>query len=419
MNERRFYGLLKHWDFILIDILCLQVSYTLAYRIISKSWQPYSDPFYSFEAILLSFSQVVVILFFTHYHGILRRKQFDEILSVCSMTGEFIVLMLVFLFLVHNTNRISRLQTGTTVLIYVALDYLLRQLNKIRVKKVHSDDSSRKNLVLFTSAALVPTAKERLYNSDIWRDFHISRIILFDESPDKMSEYQGIPVSAIRGEVIWDLSHQWVDEIFILQPDTMVYPASLINTFVDMGITVNFTQESFANVKWQNLELRKLGGYLVAVNNIRLITPGEAFIKRMADIFGGLIGCFVTGILALFIGPAIKRADPGPVFFGQERIGQNGRHFKLYKFRSMYMDAEERKAEYYSKSRDMDRMMFKLSDDPRIIGSKKKDGKPGVSANSFVILHWMSFHNFIMSLKARCRSSDGVPAHWMNGKSMN
>jgi len=45
----------------------------------------------------------------------------------------------------------------------------------------------------------------------------------------------------------------------------------------------------------------------------------------------------------IFIAPAIKLESPGPVFFTQIRIGKNGRRFKLYKFSSMYVDAEERK----------------------------------------------------------------------------
>ena len=95
----------------------------------------------------------------------------------------------------------------------------------------------------------------------------------------------------------------------------------------------------------------------------------------MLDILGGLVGCIITIILTIIIGPIIFIKSPGPIFFSQTRIGRNGRKFKIYKFRSMYMDAEERKKELMSQNKVSDGMMFKMDWDPRIIGSRVlKDG---------------------------------------------
>ncbi|MFR0911110.1 MAG: sugar transferase, partial [Eubacterium sp.] len=102
------------------------------------------------------------------------------------------------------------------------------------------------------------------------------------------------------------------------------------------------------------------------------------FLKRTLDIAAGIVGCLITAILYIFVAPAIKIADPkGPVFFGQERAGRNGRTFKIYKFRSMYSDAEERKKEYMDKNK-MDGLMFKLDNDPRIIGSGPDGSRKGL-----------------------------------------
>ena len=94
--------------------------------------------------------------------------------------------------------------------------------------------------------------------------------------------------------------------------------------------------------------------------------------KRILDILGGLVGCLITLILTIFLAPAIFIASPGPIFFKQKRVGRNGKVFNMYKFRSMYMDAEERKKELMAQNRVKDGMMFKLEYDPRIIGCKKK-----------------------------------------------
>ena len=77
------------------------------------------------------------------------------------------------------------------------------------------------------------------------------------------------------------------------------------------------------------------------------------------------MGLLITGIVTVFLAPALLIESPGPLFFSQVRVGQNGRRFKIYKFRSMYMDAEERKKELMSQN-EMEGLMFKMENDPRV-----------------------------------------------------
>ena len=115
------------------------------------------------------------------------------------------------------------------------------------------------------------------------------------------------------------------------------------------------------------------------------LSTGELFVKRLFDIIGGLVGCVLTGILFLFLAPAIKIQSPGPVFFSQIRVGKNGKKFKLYKFRSMYTDAEERKAQLAAENRVTDGLMFKLDFDPRIIGCRQlPDGTVKKGIGNFI-----------------------------------
>ena len=97
-------------------------------------------------------------------------------------------------------------------------------------------------------------------------------------------------------------------------------------------------------------------------------------LKRCMDIVGGLVGMIITIIIGIFIAPVIFIKSPGPVIFKQWRIGRNGKKFQIYKFRSMYLDAEERKAELMAKNKIKDGMMFKLENDPRIIGGENGKG---------------------------------------------
>ena len=88
--------------------------------------------------------------------------------------------------------------------------------------------------------------------------------------------------------------------------------------------------------------------------------------KRMTDFFLALIGLIFLSPVFLFVALLIKWDDPkGTVFFGQERVGKDGELFKMYKFRSMYVDAEERLANLLEYN-EVSGAMFKMKEDPRV-----------------------------------------------------
>lgn len=89
------------------------------------------------------------------------------------------------------------------------------------------------------------------------------------------------------------------------------------------------------------------------------------FFKRVFDVFASLI-CIVVGLpVYLIIAAVIIIDDPGNPFFAQERVGLNGKHYMCLKWRSMYMDAEARKAEL-AQQNEYDSVHFKMANDPRI-----------------------------------------------------
>ena len=108
-----------------------------------------------------------------------------------------------------------------------------------------------------------------------------------------------------------------------------------------------------------------MGKYAVVTFARNLFSVRQMIAKRCLDIVGSLVGMVLLALAAIFVAPAIKLESPGPVFFGQTRVGKNGRKFTFYKFRSMYQDAEQRKQELM-KDNEVQGLMFKMKDDPRI-----------------------------------------------------
>jgi exopolysaccharide biosynthesis polyprenyl glycosylphosphotransferase len=90
------------------------------------------------------------------------------------------------------------------------------------------------------------------------------------------------------------------------------------------------------------------------------------FIKRFLDIILSAAALIVLSPLFLLVAFFIKLEDRGPVFFAQRRVGKWGREFKMYKFRSMCVDAEQRLQALLAKNRHITGVTFKTKDDPRV-----------------------------------------------------
>ena len=155
-----------------------------------------------------------------------------------------------------------------------------------------------------------------------------------------------------------------LDEVFLHISEEKGYQKKIIERFLDMGIVVH------VNLSWKQEELpnhivEKLGEASVLTTSVKTASIYQVTMKRLIDIIGGVVGVIFTAVLCVVLAPIIYIQSPGPIFFSQWRVGKNGRRFKIYKFRSMYTDAEERKKELMSQNK-MNGLMFKMDEDPRI-----------------------------------------------------
>ena len=169
-----------------------------------------------------------------------------------------------------------------------------------------------------------------------------------------------------------------IDEIFIVVPNNEApLIVEAVENFIQMGIAVHLNMPSIERLEKRLTRktkkyVPKTTSRLAYLDKIPMIIFEQptaklryAAAKRVMDILGGIIGSAVAIILFVVLGIIIKLDSPGPIIFAQERVGKNGRKFKMYKFRSMYQDAEARKAELM-KQNEMNGLMFKMKDDPRI-----------------------------------------------------
>jgi exopolysaccharide biosynthesis polyprenyl glycosylphosphotransferase len=133
----------------------------------------------------------------------------------------------------------------------------------------------------------------------------------------------------------------------------------------DAGVAVNVIPRLFEFLDGVSA-LDQVGGLPLLSIGIAKLSPVSMAAKRTLDVVGSLAALIVLSPLLLAVAIAIKLESKGPVFFRQPRAGRHNSEFQLIKFRSMYVDAEQRKQELADRNEAGDGVMFKIREDPRV-----------------------------------------------------
>jgi exopolysaccharide biosynthesis polyprenyl glycosylphosphotransferase len=156
-----------------------------------------------------------------------------------------------------------------------------------------------------------------------------------------------------------------VDALFIaLEPEDIPKSEELFRvaerTGVDIYLMPDIYQPTLARPR-----LAQLDGFSTLVYRTTPENRISLICKKVVDRIGALIGVILASPIMLAAALAIKLDSPGPILFKQERSGLNGKRFPLYKFRTMCIDAEKRKADLAAQN-EMSGPVFKIKADPRI-----------------------------------------------------
>lgn len=225
------------------------------------------------------------------------------------------------------------------------------------------------NLLLVTTSGRLPGILQRFENSKEV-GWHVTGAVLLDEeTPETVSGYERIRVIPPKEEAYLDYAtHHVVDEVFI-QVDAIQKQESFLKNmileFEKMGIVINLNLDLFNLGVSGEKRIYNLEQYHVVAFSSRLFDYRMVMVKRLIDIIGAILGLALTFFVGLVLAPFLLLESPGPLVFRQKRVGVNGRIFEFYKFRSMYIDAEERKKELMEQN-EVQGLMFKMEDDPRV-----------------------------------------------------
>ena len=358
----------KHMDFIILDVVCLHLAYILAYLSRNGFTNPYGDRNYIGLMFIYTLVDITVLLLNNTLTGVLRRGFYKELVKTFKHICFVELIVTLYLFSVQQGDVFSRIVIYLLAIYYFAITYLVRLFWK-RVLLSGNEHLQGPAIYFISTLDRAKSTIEYFISNDI--DRHVVTGICILDRDCTGQTICGLPVTATEETVLKYLCDKWVDEVYISIPIGHPYPITLIDSLAEMGIVVHIEMEETNGHDWQKQVIEKIAGKTVRTISMTMATTMQLVLKRTLDIVGGVVGCIFTGILILVIGPMIYSKSPGPIFFAQTRVGKNGKKFKMYKFRSMYLDAEKRKEELMKDNRVKDGMMFKLDFDPRIIGAEK------------------------------------------------
>lgn len=381
-----------------VDLASLIIANTLALVVcvlIKKlpSTTAFALHLYAFSVFI---AHTIVFLCFASSLNLTQRGRMMEMLNVirnCLITYMMLAVMLV---LTRSNYINARYLFILSLVLYVVFSSFNRYILK-RVLIYRFSNSKMVNLVgVITVSERAEDFIEKLgddwsrkitgvallnaeYKNGVYKHRHCERVtdengnttVVMADELETVREISGVDICGNNDNLMDWIRSASLDEVFINIPLTNEYnTGEMIEEIESMGITVHVNIPTIENLveksAFNNVSCTMVAGYPTAtLAASRPMKIYESFIKRTLDVAGGLVGTIISlPVIAITAIPLLIES-PGPLIFKQQRVGKNGRIFNIYKLRSMYTDAEERKKELMDENK-MEGLMFKMDNDPRI-----------------------------------------------------
>ena len=363
------------WSLVVLglDVVSLLMAFFLANFI--RFGSPFNiginTAYFANYVLMMLIIYLLIFMFTNNPRDFYTRGYLKEFFSAFKQTSYLLLTILLILFVFQLTNVYSRLVIAYTWVLGVFFIWLARIVYKKFLKVHFKNSKNTRYLVIITVWDQARESIERLNTQgEVW-GYELRGVAIVDglqKGIKNLREIDKVPIISSSDTPWNELAQIAVDEVLIDLPHTHAKNVNeMIGYFEGMGLVVNLNIQDYVKVLEERQgELRHFCGFNIISFAENPYNFQKAVIKRFTDIVSAIIGLVLTGVIIILLTPILKIESPGPVLFSQVRVGKNGRRFKLYKIRSMYADAEERKAQLMEKNEMNDDLMFKMERDPRI-----------------------------------------------------
>jgi len=354
---------------VLADILLINVAFALSYWVrYDLQWFRAVDPAFDVPfSAYIPFAGVLTALLLITYklEGVYDHRRgaswFDEFYSVVSGTTTGIVIMVVVTFFYRPLvySRLLFIYTGALIVALLGFSRLVKSivLHKLRQRGIGVVRT------LIVGAGEVGRTIMRNIVAQPGLGYQVVGFV--DDNPEKghkdIGRFKGLGSIDNLPRIVQEES---IDEVIITLP--WMYHRKIISIMTQCereGARAHLVPDLF-QMSLSRMDVDDLGGVpMIGIKEIS-ITGWKLVTKRAIDFTIALVGLIVLLPLMLLVALAIKLDSPGPVLFRQIRVGKGGRHFVLYKFRSMCEGAEEEQPKLTDLN-EAEGPIFKIRHDPR------------------------------------------------------
>lgn len=364
MGIERKKNVAETYMILMTDYICVILSYLLALLLRYQTFEKTDNPHtYLLVCVWILLFTALYDMLVCGGRNFLRRGYYVEIKSIAKYSVSLLIFLGCSLFFFKEAENFSRLVFGYFVILNAAFLCAAHTFLKKLLRARYRVERGKTKVMVITDEENAKRLLPILVNGTEY-DCEISAAVIWNKNRIGQ-RIASVEIVADSENVVDVIKRMPVDEVFIHLPEVgRSVVQQLIMDLEMMGISCHYN----IDVADMDVKVRSVGefaGFTVVTYAMQQIDSKRGMIKRLIDIAGSLVGLLLTGILYPFVALAIKLDSPGPIVFSQVRIGKNGRRFKIYKFRSMYLDAEERKKELEAQN-EMQGLMFKMEDDPRV-----------------------------------------------------
>jgi len=352
---------------VLLDVVTIIVAFLAGYWVrYDLRWfldVAYDAPLSAYLPFLILY--VILTPVFFVVDGVYRtwpRSWMDQVYRITNATAKVTVLMLAitFVFRPRYYSRAMLIEVGLLTILLLAL---VRGAQGIAIAYLRRRGIGIKRVVIVGAGEIGRTVMRTI----VARPDLGYRVVGFvDDNPEKgytdIGRFKALgPLDNLPAI----LDEERPDEVIITLP--WMYHRKILGIVrecerrrVRPRIVPDLFQMSLTQVNVEDL-----GGVpLIGVRSVA-ISKGALFVKRLIDVTLATMGLLLGAPLFLLIALAIRLDSPGPIIFRQTRVGLRGRHFEMYKFRSMHVGAEEQQ-DMLAELNEADGPIFKIREDPRL-----------------------------------------------------